>query len=193
MNKNESKYFNTAFKFNDALLSLLEKKEFSYITIKDVCSEAHVNRSTFYLHYDTTMDLLAEVIENSNKSFIDCFNNLRSPNVYTDSVDDLYLINDDYLIPYLTFIKNNKKIYQAAKNNPKLFGADIYSNNAYNEIISKILDRYNVDEKLKKYIFLFCITGITSVVLKWCENNCDLTIAELADLIKGLILNAKKN
>lgn len=33
MNKNESKYFNTAKKLRDSLLSLLNKNDFEYITI----------------------------------------------------------------------------------------------------------------------------------------------------------------
>ena len=50
MNKNESKYFNTAVKMDKAFLALLEKKDFAYITVKEICEEAGVNRSTFYLH-----------------------------------------------------------------------------------------------------------------------------------------------
>lgn len=53
MNKNESKYFNTAVKMDEALIALLEKKEFSYITVKEICEAAGVNRSTFYLHCET--------------------------------------------------------------------------------------------------------------------------------------------
>ena len=34
MNKNESKYFITAIKMDEALIKLLEKKDFEYITIK---------------------------------------------------------------------------------------------------------------------------------------------------------------
>ena len=64
MNKNESKYFNTAIKMDEALISLLEKKEFEYITIKEICIEAGVNRSTFYLHYENTSDLLKETTRN---------------------------------------------------------------------------------------------------------------------------------
>ena len=37
MNKNGSKYFNTALFMNEALLSLLEKKDFEYITVKELC------------------------------------------------------------------------------------------------------------------------------------------------------------
>ena len=47
MNKSESKYFNTAEKMDRALLTLLEKKDLPYITVKEICAEAGVNRSTF--------------------------------------------------------------------------------------------------------------------------------------------------
>ena len=62
MNKSESKYFNTAIKMDEAFLSLIEVKDFEYITVKEICSKAGVNRSTFYLHYDTVADLLEESI-----------------------------------------------------------------------------------------------------------------------------------
>ena len=41
-------------------MELLEKKDFTYITVKEICEKAGVNRSTFYLHYETVSDLLAE-------------------------------------------------------------------------------------------------------------------------------------
>ena len=51
MDKKESKYFQTAIKLEEALISLLNIKDFEYITVKDICLKAKVNRSTFYLHY----------------------------------------------------------------------------------------------------------------------------------------------
>lgn len=60
MNKSESKYFNTAVLMDEALLQLLQKKDFDYITIKEICIKAGVNRSTFYLHYENLNDLLEE-------------------------------------------------------------------------------------------------------------------------------------
>ena len=47
MNKSESKYFNTAIRMDEALIALLEKKDFEYITVKEICDKAGVNRSTF--------------------------------------------------------------------------------------------------------------------------------------------------
>ena len=73
MNKNESKYFNTAVRMDKALLGLLEKKDFEYITIKEICAVAGVNRSTFYLHYENTSDLLKETTQYVTDTFLSYF------------------------------------------------------------------------------------------------------------------------
>ena len=69
MNKSESKYFNTALLMDEAFIALLEVKDFEYITVKEICKKAGVNRSTFYLHYETIADLANEAMEVVNKRF----------------------------------------------------------------------------------------------------------------------------
>ena len=71
MNRSESKYFSTAVKMDEAFLALLEKKDFAYITVKEICAAAGVNRSTFYLHYETIYDLLSESASYINQQFLD--------------------------------------------------------------------------------------------------------------------------
>lgn len=69
MNKNESKYFSTAFLFDEALIYLLEKKELEYITVKEICDKAGVNRSTFYLRYESIEDIskiISKCIKNND-------------------------------------------------------------------------------------------------------------------------------
>ena len=73
MNKSESKYFNSAIKMDKAFLGLLEKKDFEYISVKEICEKASVNRSTFYLHYETIGDLLEESISYMNEEFLEYF------------------------------------------------------------------------------------------------------------------------
>ena len=50
----------------EALLFLLEKKEYDSITVKEIWEKAGVNRSTFYMHYDTKDDLLVETMKYIN-------------------------------------------------------------------------------------------------------------------------------
>ncbi len=187
MNKNESRYFNTSKKIDDALVSLLEKKEYEFITIKDICKEAKVNRSTFYLHYENINDLLEEVIENANKDFSLAFASIQKKSPAFSNKEDLMFITDEYLVPYLTFVKKHKKLYQALKNNSLLFKTDETENNIYKNLISKILDKYEIEERYKGYYFEYFVSGIQAIVMKWLNNDCDLDIQEVADLIKKLV------
>ena len=81
MNKSGSKYFKTAEKMDAALIALIAKKDFEYITVKEICEKADVNRSTFYLHYENTFDLLEESIQYMMKKFYSYFNN-EEENIY---------------------------------------------------------------------------------------------------------------
>ncbi len=108
MNKNGSKYFNTAILFDEALISLLEKKDIDYITIKEICDKAGLNRSTFYLHYESINDLVEETTNYINKKFTDYFNeNERDfiDKINSSSSENLKLIEEKHLTPYLSFIK----------------------------------------------------------------------------------------
>ncbi|MCD7797111.1 MAG: TetR/AcrR family transcriptional regulator [Clostridiales bacterium] len=96
MTKAQSKYFDTARKMDNAFLELMEKKSFEYITVTEICKKAGVNRSTFYLHYETVADLLSECVENINKSFSMCFEKSASEfkqSIATASFEELFLIS----------------------------------------------------------------------------------------------------
>lgn len=190
MNKNESKYFNTAKKMNDALITLLETKEFEYISIKEICHIANVNRSTFYLHYSNMNDLLEETIKSLNLSFNSHFNSKENENtiISKDNLEDLLLINDDNLIPYLNFIKENKNIYKVLKNHPQLFNASKTYEQMFKKLFVPIMNRFGLDEKWHKYLMDFYISGLTSIVFDWVYDDCKIPVQEVSDFIKGLIV-----
>ena len=121
MNKSESKYFNTATKMDLALISLLKKKPFHFITVSEICEIAGVNRSTFYLHYENISDLINECMEYVNQKFLSKFEqdtNIFIEKINESELEELYLIKSEYLIPYLNFIKENKNIFKATFFNP---------------------------------------------------------------------------
>lgn len=53
-----------------AFLELLSQKDFVFITVKEICEKAGVNRSTFYLHYETVADLLSESADYAYEQFM---------------------------------------------------------------------------------------------------------------------------
>ena len=186
MKNTESKYYNTALLMDEALLLLLEKKEYEYITIKEICEKAGVNRSTFYLHYETIDDLLVETIEMINKRFYQTFNN-EVLDVNNLNKDELYLIDDKYLIPYLNFIKENKKVYKLIHDKPHIFKSQEAFQKLYNDIFKKILDKYEVNEIEKEYVFAYFSYGLVAVIEKWIEKNCEDDIYKIAEIMKRII------
>lgn len=190
MNKSESKYFNTSRLMNQALLKLLEEKEFEYITIKELCQKAGVNRSTFYLHYENMNDLLVESLNYMLEKFYDHYNDEKFNLNIIKSLDnnDLILIKPKYIIPYLEFIKANKKLFLVATNNPALF--DVYKTfkKMYKDIFSPILDKYNVSENEKKYILAFYLNGLHSIIIEWIKTDCKDSIDYICSLFIKYII-----
>ena len=124
MNKSESKYFNTAAKMDMALISLLKKKSFAYITVSEICQTAGVNRSTFYLHYETVGDLLEEAARYLLNDFLSYFSTDTKSialNLKNCELNDLVFICDKYLTPYFMYIKDNKEVFGTALANNKTF------------------------------------------------------------------------
>ena len=186
MNKNESKYFNTAILFDEALIYLLEKKDIEYITIKEICARAGVNRSTFYLHYESINDLVEETMNYINKKFENYFKE-DSKNfikkIKTSSLEELNLVEKKYLTPYLTFIKDNKKIFKASFNNPKGMNAFDKYNYLKDYILIPILERFNIPEKERNYLVAFYINGIMAIIKEWLNKNCKDNIEDIEDVI----------
>lgn len=186
MNKFESKYKNTAVLMDESLLSLLEKKDFEYISIKEICQKAGVNRSTFYLHYETMDDLLNETIELIESRFYESFDNqkLDVKNVIlTNQKDKMFLLTPEYLDKYLNFVKENKKVFNLAFNRPNLFRSEDYLNKFDKDLFKPFMDYLNIDELAKPFITDFYIQGIMSIIKKWVKDDCKLTNEEVIKVI----------
>ncbi|MBQ7275958.1 MAG: TetR/AcrR family transcriptional regulator [Bacilli bacterium] len=184
MNKQESKYFNTALLMNEALLLLLEKKDYEYITIKEICEKAGVNRSTFYLHYETIDDLLEEMVDNLNKKFIESF----SKDLTIDKAvnEDLILTTSKYLTPYLNFIKENKTVFRLAIKKPYIMKSNKSFSRLEKYVFEPILNKYKVKAEEKKYILEFYTKGVLAIVYKWLNEDCKDEISLIIDLIERL-------
>ncbi len=192
MNKSESKYFNTAVRMDEALIELLEKKEFEYITVKEICEKAGVNRSTFYLHYETIGDLLDECVTYKHdectrrytKHLTDIKKRLQSENL-----EDLIFISPEYLQPYLEFVKDNKRLFKAVLSQPAVFNAEETFRRMFTEIFSPILDRFRLPDTDKTYIISFYISGIMAIISEWIKGDCTDTVERVTDICMRCVIH----
>lgn len=186
INRSESKYFATAARMDEAFLKLIEKKDFAYITIKEICEVAGVNRSTFYLHYENTGDLLAECKEYMSRRFVDYMD--RDSGSFIAKLkectpDELYLITPEYLMPYLNFIKENQRLFRTGLENAALFGLDHSYASLLSHVITPILDRYGVPGDDRGYIMTFYINGLMAIISYWLKTDCHDTIEHVIDMM----------
>ena len=194
MNKNESKYFNTAIKMDEALITLLEKKDFDYITIKEICDTAGVNRSTFYLHYENTSDLLKETtryIIDKHLAYYEIDKGRISMQFESCKCEELLFITDEYLTPYLTFIKDNQRIFKVSIKQFHSMHMDEVYGKMFEHIFSPILARFCVPEEERSYVIKFYLTGVFAIIMEWLNNNCSDDMKAVIKIITDCVMGER--
>lgn len=186
MNKSESKYFNTAIKMDNAFLQLLERKDYEYITIKEICEKAGVNRSTFYLYYDNISDLLSESVHYMNEQFLSYF---RSENreiitkLESCPIEELILVEPGYLMPYLTYIMEHKKLFQTAISKAAFMNLEETYQRMFRYVFDPIMERFGFPVSERSYVMAFYLNGIIAIIMEWVKDDCCDTIEQITDII----------
>lgn len=190
MNKSESKYFNTAQKMDKALIALLEEKPFEYITVSEICKKAGVNRSTFYLHYENTADLLGETAKYILDGFASYFK-ADAASIISKfrecPLDELNFVSDKYLHPYLTYIKDNQSVFLTALLHSSSFGFGGIFQRLFENVFNPVLERFGYPESDRRYAMMFYLNGITALVTEWLKDGCQKTVEEVSQIIYGCI------
>ncbi len=172
---------------DEALWTLLEKKDFAYITVKEICAAAGVNRSTFYLHYETMADLLSESVSHMNERFIAYMQKDAESfiaKLRTCPLDELYLITPEYLVPYLSFIKENQRLFRTGLENAAALRLEDSYAGLFRHVITPILDRYGVPESERRYLVAFYLHGLMAIISEWLRNGCSDPVEYIAGMIQ---------
>lgn len=113
----DRRYLKTEKIILDSMISLLNQKRFQDIQIEDICSKADINKSTFYLHYQSLYQLLSS-LEDSFVSSLEKIVYESNPKTFQETVPSL-----------VQYFKDNKRFASA------LFRSNDYR---FNEKITSI-------------------------------------------------------
>lgn len=161
----------TKILLKDSLIELMHEKPIGKITIKEICENADVNRSTFYLYYTDQYALLGE-LENE---------------LLIHARDHLEKIDSDpgskqYLIALLYYIRENADIFDTLlcrRENP--YFQSTFMEASLQKL--KVSLPLNCPETPAGYAYHYLIMGSLSVIQKWIGAGFDMPCEEMAELI----------
>ena len=165
----------TRLLFRTALVELMQKKSFSKISITEICGQADLNRTTFYLHYSDQQELLQDVVHDVLE---------RTEKYLRGSCKHKNMT--EFLTDYLDYIRTNASSFHT------LMCGDI-SSEARGVLIEGLLKDMkeewpNYGPPIKNdYTYTFIMQGSIHVIIRWIEQDFDLPSKELAALILQLI------
>ena len=119
------------------------------------------------------------------ESFID-----RLP---TASRDELQLITPDYLHPYLSFIRDHRRLYAAAMSRPSDFRSQEAYGAMFRYIFDQILARFSVPVGSRRFIMAFYLNGIAAVISEWLKGDCKEPLEFIADVVISCIPREGEN
>lgn len=161
----------------EALIELLNKKDLNNITIKELCSLAELNRSTFYAHYQDIYQLLNEIT-------IDMVSHIP----FAEGINNYNIRNLEECIQY---IQQNKKVYSVLLNQG-LFqkhilkkSLEIFENNSLQNGAMK-----NCDIEYYEALSAYCIAGCEKFLLYCLDSS--IPIKNQAIILYSLLENARK-
>ena len=183
MNKHQTKFSNTAVKMNQALISLMEKKSFDSITIKELCQEADVNRSTFYSHYQN----LSELLEETRGYIIGLF--VREMDGSELTMEDYRSLSDKFLIPYLRVFQQNRHIFLISDLHPGTYRRRSELQDFFQQITLPICVSFGItDLTTIRYLTDYYNAGTQAIVMEWLQNGCQESISYISSLIRFCVL-----
>ena len=195
MNRAQSKYFNTAVRMDQAFLGLLERKDLKYITVKEICAAAGVNRSTFYLHYETIADLLAESMQYIIDEFLAHMKvqaDVVVSRIKTCPLDELYLVTPAYLTPYLEYVVQHKRLFRTAVENSEALRLDRVYQRMFRHVFSPILERFQIPAEDREYMMAFYVQGLMAIVSQWLREDCADSISHVRAVMEQCVMGGRK-
>ena len=164
----------------DTFLSLLEKKDISSISVKELCDIADVNRGTFYRYYEDIYDLLKKIEE----EFIE---EIRESNsIVHMSNHSIYTFTKEIL----DIFENNKKLVRILFNaDSNIYFLDDVLEVAYEKCIGNWesnIDINDYNELENSVVFIF--NGALGVINYWVKNDFNISSDLLAKYIEKYCL-----
>lgn len=164
-NATDLRIIKTRRTIRNALVDLMSEKELSAVTISELSARAEINRKTFYRHYRTISDVVAEleneilsefseIIKSGNDSLLNIGAVFRDISALVERRRDFFV----RLMTYNHDLFNNGKIKAMLR---KTLSVSLRKAGAA------------MGEQSIKAVSEFLISGVLALYADWFDNNCE--------------------
>ena len=155
----------------NSLMKLMHKKPIGKITIKEICENAEINRSTFYLYFTDQYALLSEI---ENELIDHAQEHLKKIHSNAGSIQ--------YLEALLYYIEGHADIFRTLLcRQESLSFQSAFIEVSFLNLKSNL--SLNCSESIAGYVYNYLIMGCLSMIKQWIEEDFDMSSKDLADLI----------
>lgn len=166
----------TRMVLKNSLMELLNEKPISSITIKEICSLADINRSTFYSHYTDQFDLLThiedEIIQELNQA-LEQYDYKKEKEMYAMA---------KYLLEYVVSRSGHLRILFNEHGNKGFQHRVIEA--AQEHIMNSLLQDQVISSKIRsRYISLYVISGSINIIERWLQDGMKESTEEMTKII----------
>ena len=110
-----------------------------------------------------------------------------SLNLKECDLTELVFVCEEYLTPYLNYIKDRRVVFETALMRNTTFGFEDLYKKMYDHIFNPILDRFHYPPNNRHYVMRYYLNGINAIVMEWLKDGCNRPIQEITEIITTCI------
>ena len=183
-------YVGIGVELGEALIRLLQKKPFDKVSVKDICEEAGVNRTTFYNYFDDKDQLLEMTMIASTEVFIAEFEKFIAEKRKNGEpiMPEQYMFHKDILRYYLELIRRYRQVFNVFAMSQGMFYSQEQFAELVNVVVLPMLEKFEIhDPRFAEYISTFYFGAMHSVIFAWIRNGCEDEIDYMIYVIQSCL------
>jgi AcrR family transcriptional regulator len=165
----------------DSLFELMEKKPITKITIKELCENADINRTTFYSYYTDQYDLLRKI---EDETFLWMKESISDLIGKTDREEKMKAL--ERIFQY--FLENSRHL--------KILMSEQGDINFQKQMFTLIYQQCgispsaaaDVDLGVSEDYFIFVVNGSVGLLQHWLKNGINRSAKEMAETIYNMAM-----
>lgn len=157
----------------ESLIELMKEKTLHEISIKKICENADVNRTTFYRYYNSQYDLYNEILAEISEEVRAKIRPLSEENSLLNSLTDI-----------LTYAEENREIIMVilSRNGSLVIGE------MFTKTVASHIDSDKTSE-LSMYCTQFISAGLANMIWTWLGKEKRRSAREVAMTINALLIH----